>query len=305
MTRRLSMRHLDMLIAISERATSAEAARSLLITPSALTHRIREAERRLNVTLFEKNGRMLRPTMAARILTQAAKRVVDDLQQSERVAISSSEGIRHVVRMSVAVYNAFHWLPAFLPKFRMENPGIDIEIETQGAQRPLDSLSRGQIDLVMSPDMVLPGQLDALDLFEDELVAVVPPGHHLATKEFLKGTDFLNDPYLTYSLIREPGFEADRIWTPENVIPPREENIGSIDAICELVKAGFGISILSHWALLPRFASGELTSVRATRGGLDIKWRAIVKSSAPEDAPERVLANALSAWFASNRPSKA
>lgn len=303
MKRHLSMRHLDMLIAISERDTLAEAARSLLITPSALTHRIREAERRLGVMLFEKHGRSLRPTTAARILTQVAERVVDDLQQTERVAISSSEGIRHVVRMSVAVYNAFHWLPAFLPEFRRQNPGIDIEIETQGSQRPLDSLSRGQIDLVISPHIVLPGQLDAFDLFDDELVAVVPPGHHLATKEFLNGTDFLNDPYLTYSLIREPGFEADRIWTPENVIPPREENIGSIDAICELVKAGFGISILSRWAILPRFQSGELTCVRATRNGLDIKWRAIVKSSAHEKAPERVLANALSKWFAQYPPS--
>ncbi len=303
MNRHLSLRHLDMLIAISTRDTLAEAARSLLITPSALTHRIREAERRLGVLLFEKQGRLLRPTSAGRILTDAAERVTEDLQQSERVAISSSEGIRHVVRLSVAVYNAFHWLPDFLPQFRTENPAIDMEIETQGAQRPLDSLARGQIDLVISPDLVLPGQVDSLDLFDDELVAVVPPDHELSTRSYVSGPDFLHDPYLTYSLVREPGYEADRIWTPENVIPPREENIGSVDAICELVKAGFGISILSHWAIHPQFRSGELTAVRATRNGLDIKWRAIIKSNASEDAPERIMARALANWFRVNQPT--
>ncbi len=281
----------------------ANAARALLITPSALTHRIREAERRLNVTLYEKQGRVLRPTLAGRILTQTAERVLEDLQQSERVAITTAQGIRHVVRLSVAVYAAFHWLPAFLPWFRKAHPGIAIEIETQGAQSPFDTLAKGQIDLVISPDSVLPGQLDAVDLFEDELVAVVPRGHRLAQLTHVNGSDFLDDPYLTYSLVRQPGYEADRIWTPENVLPPREENIGSVDAICELVKAGFGISILSHWAIQPQFLTGRLVPVRATQAGLGITWRAITKSGARSGAPETLLAQALADWFKLNPPA--
>ncbi len=303
MRHHLSLRHFEMLTSIARSKSLADAARSLLITPSALTHRIREAERRLGVVFFEKEGRTLRPTPAARILTQTGERILEDIHQSERVAVSSAQGIRHVVRLSVAVYAAFHWLPEFLPWFRKVNPGIEIEIETQGAQSPFDSLSKGLIDLVISPDSVLPGQLDAVDLFDDELVAVVPPDHALASCAFVTGKDFLNDPFLTYSLVRQPGYEADRIWTPENVLPPREENIGSVDAICELVKAGFGISILSHWAIHPQFQSGKLVPVRATQDGLDIIWRAITKSGAREGAPEIVLANALADWFRQNPPA--
>lgn len=304
MLRHLSLRHLDMLTAIARCETMAEAARTLLITPSALTHRIREAERRLGIVLYEKQGRILRPTTAARILTVTADRVLEDLNQSERVAIASAEGIRHFLRISVAVYNSFHWLPEFLSWFRGSHPKIGIEIETQGALAPFDLLAKGKIDLVISPDMVLPGQLDAVDLFADELVAVVPPSHGLAQKRFVTGQDFLNDPFLTYSLVRQPGYETDRIWTPENVMPPREENIGSVEAICELIKAGFGISILSHWAIYPQFLSGNLMPVRATPDGLDITWRAITKSSATEGAPERILMKALADWFRLNPPRR-
>jgi LysR family transcriptional regulator for metE and metH len=300
---RLSFRHLDMLTAIARCETMAEAARSLLITPSALTHRIREAERRLGFSLYGKKGRILRPTAAAQILTLAAERVIEDLHQSERVAIASAEGIQHVLRISIAVYNAFHWLPEFLLWFRASNPQIGIEIETQDALTPFASLSKGRTDLVISPDMVLPGQLDAAELFEDELVAVLPPNHVLGQKSYLTGQDFLNDPFLTYSLIRQPGYEADRIWIPENVMPPREENIGSVEAICELVKAGFGISILSHWAIQPQFLSGKLKPVRATSDGLKITWRAVIKSAAVEGAPERVLMQALADWFRLNPPT--
>ncbi|WP_373085959.1 LysR family transcriptional regulator [Sneathiella sp.] len=301
--RHLSFRHMEMFVAIDRCDTMGDAARTLLITPSALTHRIREAERRLGVVLFEKRGRIARPTAAALILTHTAERVMKDLYQSERVAIASSEGIQHVLRISVAVYNAFHWLPDFLLWFRVANPQIGIEIETQGAIAPFDLLSKGSIDLVMSPDIVLPGQLESMDLFDDELVAVMPPSHALGQKSYLTGRDFVNDPFLTYSLVRQLGYEADRIWTPENVMPPREDNIGSVDAICELIKAGFGISILSHWAIYPQFLSGNLRPVRATQNGLDITWRAIIKSAASKGAPERILMNALADWFRLNPPS--
>ncbi|HCW85825.1 MAG TPA: LysR family transcriptional regulator, partial [Rhodobacteraceae bacterium] len=88
MSRYLSLRHFEMLVSVARCSSMAEAARSLLITPSALTHRLREAERRLGLQLYEKQGRNLRPTQAGRILTQTAERILEDIEQSERVAIS-------------------------------------------------------------------------------------------------------------------------------------------------------------------------------------------------------------------------
>lgn len=291
-----------MLTAISTCDTLAEAAAVLRITPSALTHRIREAERRLGVPLFEKQGRALRPNTAAEILTPVAARLLHNLRQAERVAIASVEGVRHVVRLSVAVYTAFHWLPDFLSRFRKVHPEIEIEIETQGAMTPFDPLSKGLIDLVISPDTVLPGALEAVHLFTDELVTVVPPQHPFVGRTHVTGRDLLTETFLTYSLVRQPGFEADRVCTPENVMPMREESIGSVDAICALVEAGFGISILSHWALQSYFTTGGLVPVRTTENGLDIAWRAIFHRGVSADAPERLLANMLAEWFAENPP---
>lgn len=302
MSHSLSLSHLEMLVTIADCSTLAEAAATLHITPSALSHRIREAERRLGVPLFEKKGRVLHPNAAAEILTPTAVRLLRDLRQAEWVAVASVEGVRHVVRLSVAVYTAFHWLPDFLSRFRGLHPEIEIEIETQGAMDPFDALSKGHTDVVMSPDTVLPGSLEALHLFADELVAVVPAGHRFAEREYVTGRDFLNETFLTYSLIRQPGFEADRVWTPENMVPLREETVKSVDAICALIRAGFGVSILSNWALHSQFAAGGMMPVRTTEKGIDIAWRAIFHSSAAADAPERILAYALEEWFADNPP---
>lgn len=302
MVRRLSIRHLEMLVAIEQAATSAEAAAVLRITPSALTHRIREAERRLGVRLFEKDGRALRPNTAAQILTYTADRMLGALHHSERVAIASAEGIHHVLRVSIGIYNAFHWLPAFLSWFRSETPEIEIAIHTEGAMTTYASLAKGDVDLVISPGNILHGSFDSVPLFDDELVAVVPPNHRFAGAAYVVGADFVEERYLTYSLIRQPGFEGDRVWTPGDVMPFREDNIGSVDAICELIRAGLGVSILSHWAICPKFADGGLVPVRVTEEGLDIPWRAVVRGGFDEDAPERILARALQRWFLENPP---
>ena len=292
----LALPHLEMLVAISRTRSLAEAAAALRITPSALTHRLREAERRLNVMLFEKMGRKLRPTAAAQILTLTAERILADLEASERVATASTGGVRHILRLTVEVYNAFHWLPGFLAWFRAAHPEIEIEIETRDARTPFDGLAKGRTDLVISPGKIMPGSFDAVDLFEDELVAVVWPGHAFASRPYVVAGDFSTETYLTYSLVRQPGFEADRLWEAENTLPLRERNVGSIEAVCELVRAKVGVSVLSRWGAHRHFASGGLVPVQAAPSGLKITWRAIIKNSWPPDAPVRILTRALEEW---------
>lgn len=295
---RLDLRHLQMLTAIEVSRTMADAADLLHISPSAVTHRLREAERRMGVRLFQRQGRHLRPTVAGQVLAQAALRIQDDLEQAERAAIATTADITEIVRISVAVYNAFHWLPAFMSYFRSVEPGIQIQVETLGSDMPYDNLARHKVDVLLTPDTVIPPSVDDVELFTDELVAVLPPDHGHVGREYLSGADFVPEIYLTYSLVKQPGFEADRVWATEGVMPLLEESIGSIEAVCELIKAGFGISILSRWALKPQFEMGALVPVKVTKAGLDATWRALVRTDTPQDAPERRMVTALAEWFA-------
>ncbi|MDE0096848.1 MAG: LysR family transcriptional regulator, partial [Gammaproteobacteria bacterium] len=79
----LDIRHLEMMVALAETPRVTEAAEKLRITPSALSHRIKEVERRLDVPLFVRIHKRLRPTPAADYLAQVANRLLADMLRTE------------------------------------------------------------------------------------------------------------------------------------------------------------------------------------------------------------------------------
>lgn len=293
----LSLSHFRMLLAIRDSPSLGEAADKLGITQSAVTHRIREAERRLGCSLFAKVGRHLRPTAAAEILIETAELVLDRIASAERAATASSQGIRHVVRLTVCDYNTYHWLPGFMGWFREVRPDIEIEINPDRTAAALKRLSERQLDIAIMPAGVDTAGADGVRLFDDMLTVVVWPGHRFCGYRHVTAKDFETETYLTYSLASRPGFESERLWSHEGALPLRKRNLGSIDAVCELVKAQAGISVLSRWGITREINAGSLVAVQAGRTGLPIVWRALLTSSHSTDAPARVVCDGLAEWF--------
>ncbi len=294
----LDIHHLEMMIAIDETESLAEAAHFVGVTPSALSHRVREAERRLDVILFRKHGRQLRATPAAELLTGEARLILQHLWHAETLAIGAGAGARHLVRLTVGTYNSFHWLPDFLTAFRDKHADIDVDILANAVQRPYDHLANGTLDVAITPDTVIPGGIRSVPLFDDQLVAVMPHDNPITQNSYVSAEDLVDETILTYSFASIPGYEGERFWSPSHVIPRRSMRIESIEAIVELVKAGFGISILSQWAMEPIVKNSQLTMSRLGPDGLDITWNAVVRYGVSEDGPAMALVNALQSWFA-------
>jgi len=298
MNPRLDVRHLQMMIALGETGSVAEAAHVLSVTPSALSHRIREAERRLDMLLVERAGRGVRLTPGAEHLAEGALRVLDELERLETDVASLGKGVEHVVRLAVGTYNSYHWLPAFLTAFHPANPATDVDVVANAGLRPLASLQAGEIDVAIVSDMPIPPGLRRMALFTDELIAVMPPDHRLADREYIDAEDLAEETVLTYSLTPSPGYEGERFWQPARVTPQRVKRVELVEAIVELVKAGFGISILTRWAMEPHLRAGTLAGARVTEKGLKIGWSAVTRNAERPGSPAHDLAARLSDWCA-------
>ena len=294
---KLDIKHWAMLKAIGDTGTLRQAAFTLGITQSALSHRLAEAERRLGGLLFEREGRRLRQTSAGRAMTQTANQIIPTLQRAELDFSQAADNEITVVRFGVAAYSCYHWLPAFLANMSEVEPGIQLELVASATQNPLRNLQEGTVDVVLAPGYLAVPGLEAIAVFQDELVLVTEVKHKLAGKNFIEAEDLAGEDYLSYSKTAQPGFEYERFIRPSGIVPHLVTVVEVTDAIVELIASGFGVSILSQWAVQSAINSNKVAVMKVSASGLDLDWSALLRNSEPTGSAARVLSVRLAQWF--------
>jgi LysR family transcriptional regulator, regulator for metE and metH len=293
----LEIRHLEMIAALAETPRVTEVAEKLRITPSALSHRLREVERRLEVPLFLRVNKRLRPTPAADYLAQVANRLLTDLKRAEDDVRKMAIGLRHVVRLAVESYSAYHWLPAFLTYLRKLEPDVGIEVVAEASRSPLESLHARDVDLVIVSGDVNRSGAELQLLFEDELRFIMPPGHHLAGKKCIEGIDIIGEDFITYTRVPEPDREYARLFRPSNSYPNWVETVEVPEAIVEMVAAGLGTSVLAGWAVKSAIDSHRIVAARVGTEGIHIPWHAATRTgNNDEDQRHLQVAEYLAQW---------
>src|SRR5215475_7930868 len=79
----LEIRHLKLLVAITEEKSVTKAGERLHLTQSALSHQLRDIEERLGAPLFLRLNKRMLPTEAGERLLGVARQVLDELKRVE------------------------------------------------------------------------------------------------------------------------------------------------------------------------------------------------------------------------------
>ncbi|NOD30251.1 MULTISPECIES: LysR family transcriptional regulator [Ruegeria] len=301
---RLDIRHLQMIRAIGKTGRVVDAADELGLTPSALSHRIREAERRLGVPLFERMHKRLRMTAAAEYLARFSDKFLSEMYVIEDEVRRMNAGIDHVVRIAVENYSAYHWFPAFLQMFRAKHPAIDIQIMAGYRRDMVTSLLDRQIDLAIVAGESSHAATRSLHLFQDPLVFVCAPEHPLAGAASVSARDIEGQRFITFTKIPEPDQEFARLFRAERRYPNWTAAVELPEAIVELVAANQGTSILAQWAVSPHVASKRILAIPLGPDPVLMNWSCKFRTDEPEDGPVLRVAHALQDWEIAGRASR-
>lgn len=294
---RLDIKHWQLLMSVAETGILGRSAEQLNITQSALSHRLAEAERRLGSPLFEREGRQLRVTPAGKAMLQTAQQLLPALERAEEDFIRTASEATHLIRMGIAAYSTYHWVPEFLKSLPVKRQRLQVDMVASATQRPVRSLLDGSADLVLSPGQISNPGIVCEPLFRDELVLVVHPDHPLAGKAYIEARDLVEEDYLTYSRNAEPGFEYERFIRPSGYLPHFIQVVEMTDAIVELIAAGLGVSVLSRWALSRSIEQGLVQVVPLTAKTLPLEWSILYRHSDRQHQPIQILSKQLKRWF--------
>jgi DNA-binding transcriptional LysR family regulator len=176
----LSIRQLEYLVAVAEEPTWAAAAEQVGVSASALSQGLAELERRLGVTLFDREGRRRPVRDGAAPAVAHARQVLaltgDLAQWSDRVRTGRSGSLRLGMIDAGAVVH----YPEQLQMFRAEHPEVELLLRVSPSAQLLYLLVSGELDLVVcvDPTEQLPG-IETEPLLSEDLAVYGPPGERI------------------------------------------------------------------------------------------------------------------------------
>ncbi|WP_028863023.1 LysR family transcriptional regulator [Psychromonas aquimarina] len=239
--------HLKIMIALHEKGTLTQAAGSLCLTQSALSHQIRYLEKKLNVKLWQRCGRRLRLTPAGELLLKTAKKVMPALAQTEQALKAMGEGVQGLLRIGVECYPCNEWLTQVVAHSLQEQPNIDIDIIRQFHFSGIEGLINHHVDLLVTPDTIEHKLLQHHALFDYEQVLVVSNKHALADQSNVFAEQLQSEVLFTFPVEKQRLDIYQQFLWPAKVQPKGHKQIESLAIMLQMVEYQRGVCVLPEW----------------------------------------------------------
>ena len=275
----------------------AAAANELGVTPTAISHQIRQLEEACGVKLFQRRPRPLLLTSAGARLYPALRNGFDALATA--MALLAEEDAQTPLRVTSSNAFASKWLVPRLPKWREENPTVALEII--GTDAVLD-VRAGATDVAIRHTRKPPLDLMAHEVFRDTFVPVCSPRLLEQHGPIERAADLLRFPLIHYDWINsDPDAPTWRQWlaVAHSIDPdfnPLEkawdlsfsEELHAIDAVI----GGQGVAICSDVVVSNELRSGQLVKAHP----LALPGYGFYLVSMPH-SPRALVIEAFSTWM--------
>jgi DNA-binding transcriptional LysR family regulator len=160
----IDLRQLAYFITVVDQGSVTSAARSLHVTQPVLSRQLREMERRIGLSLFERDGRRLRLTPAGQEFAPVARDLLARSDEVERTAASLAAGRLEVLHLAVPATTLTDVLAPFLATLHDQDPVPALrQLDPRGAHAALRSgadlaivTTRPPRELASAPLAVLP-----------------------------------------------------------------------------------------------------------------------------------------------------
>lgn len=260
----LERSHLAIIAAVDARGTLTEAARSLHLSQSALSHAIRKLENQLGTPLWQKEGRLLRLTQAGEQLLQLANRLLPQFEHAEHLLKQYARGQRGALRIGMECHPCYQWLLKVIAPFLQSWPDVDVDVKQKFQFGGIGALFSHDIDILVTPDPLRQKGLDYTPVFDYEQVLVVAKDHALAARAFVRPEDLCNEILISYPVERERLDIYADFLTPAKCVPRDHKEIEATNIMLQMVAAGRGVAALPRW-LVEEYA--QTMGIRAVRLG--------------------------------------
>jgi DNA-binding transcriptional LysR family regulator len=269
----LDSRQLLAFVTLARRGSFTLAAKDLFLTQSAVSHTIKTLERDTGVQLFDRVGKRVHLTQSGEQLMPHAERILREMQDARTALEELQNWGQGRLRVGASTTACHYILPTVLREFKQSFPACLIKIESGDHPRQMELLRSNQVDIALT----LESEVNAADLvfrplFEDELKFLVSPMHPWVAKLRAPVESIGSESLILYNKNSYTFRMVDKYFREEGIDLRNVIELGSMEAIKELVKIGMGAGVLAPWIAREELANGVLVSLPLGKRKLKRRW---------------------------------
>ena len=252
-----TLQQLRYFVAIADSGSFSVAADQQFVSQPALSAQIKELERKLGVTLFERTNRGVLLTTHGVGVLKRARVVLREVVGLIEATMHDGKRLRGEIGLGVIPTFAPYILPDVVRSFKAAHPDAELRIFELKTNDLLDSLRRGEIDLGLLALPVFSDEFLYAPIAEDKFLLAMPSNHELArAKSPIKLEKLRGERVI---LLEEGHCLRDQVAQVCQLAfsEPSEIQATSMATLSQMVAAGMGATLLPECAEKVEAGSGR------------------------------------------------
>ncbi|MDB5326093.1 MAG: transcriptional regulator, LysR family [Phycisphaerales bacterium] len=244
--------------AVAEKMSLTRAGEAVGLTQSAVSHQLAKLEAEFRVKLLERHGRTISLTPAGAELRRYGTEIIQRVDALAGLMRSAADPGRGTLRIGATVTACQYLLPDPIRELRECFPGYAVNVLPGDSPVICPWLASGHVDIGIVVRGEHTARLPTRKLFSDQLGLVCHPRHTFAAADKVTAGQLTDQQWIMYNPASATFGVVERHLTKLRVQLGSPIELGSVEAIKELVKVGLGISVLAKWVVRNELAEGSL-----------------------------------------------
>jgi LysR family hydrogen peroxide-inducible transcriptional activator len=244
----MELHQLRYVVAVARTGNFSRAAGQCHVSQPSLSQQIRKLEDELSERLFDRMRREVKLTPHGEAFLRRAVRILEEVDAAKREATDAKELLRGVLTVGVLPTIAPYLLPEVIVEFTSKFPGVEIVVQEDNTARLLKLALTYEIDFAMASLPIQDERLEVRELFAEELLLALPPGHPLTRKRTVSAADLEKERLIVMKEGHCLGDQVLRFCDRRNLHPNISFRSAQLETIQSLVSAGLGISLIPSMA---------------------------------------------------------
>ena len=236
----MNLSQLRSLVAIADAPNFAAAAERLFVTPSAISHQMRDLEHELGLALFDRSTRPPRLNAHAHAVVDQGRELVNRFDRLVELARSPGTIGGRLMLGCVSGVSGDS-IPRALAVLRASHPAVRISIE-EGLSEPLaNRVRRRELDAAIVTELPDPDpELKSLTIVDEPMMVVAPPDCTETNWRAILGAY----PFIRLNRNAGMGKVIDRALRESRLSLEEAMELDSSEAVVGMARAGLGAGVV-------------------------------------------------------------